>query len=33
MRHLKLKAGLAPDFWADDVRLARYTVEKFKEPS
>lgn len=31
MRHLKQKAGLAPDFWADEVRLARYTVEKFKE--
>jgi AmmeMemoRadiSam system protein A len=29
--HLKLKAGLPPDFWSDDLRLARYTVEKFKE--
>jgi len=29
---LKLKAGLAPDFWADDLRLARYAVRKFVEP-
>jgi AmmeMemoRadiSam system protein B/AmmeMemoRadiSam system protein A len=28
---LKLKAGLAPDFWADDLRLARYQVRKFVE--
>ncbi len=28
---LKLKAGLPPDFWADDVRLARYEVRKFAE--
>jgi AmmeMemoRadiSam system protein A len=32
MAHLKRKAGLSPDFWADDIRLSRYTVEKFKEP-
>ncbi|TCJ13508.1 AmmeMemoRadiSam system protein A [Parasulfuritortus cantonensis] len=31
LRHLKQKAGLPADFWADDVRLSRYTVEKFKE--
>lgn len=31
MRHLKQKAGLAPDFWAGDLRLSRYTVEKYKE--
>ncbi len=30
--HLKRKAGLSPDFWADGLRLSRYTVEKFKEP-
>jgi len=30
-RHLKMKAGLHPNFWADGVRLSRYTVEKFKE--
>lgn len=31
MAHLKQKAGLLADFWADGVRLYRYTVEKFKE--
>ena len=31
MAHLKHKAGLAPDFWAEEVRLQRYTVSKFKE--
>lgn len=31
LRALKLKAGLAPDFWADDLRLARYEVRKFVE--
>jgi hypothetical protein len=29
--HLKNKAGLATDFWANDLRLSRYHVEKFKE--
>jgi AmmeMemoRadiSam system protein A len=29
--HLKRKAGLAVDFWADDLHLSRYLVEKFKE--
>lgn len=33
MRHLKLKAGLPPDFWSDDLRLSRYSVEKYKEAS
>ena len=28
MAALKRKAGLAPDFWADDVQLRRYTVDK-----
>lgn len=28
---VKRKAGLDPMFWADDVRLERYTVEKFSE--
>ena len=32
MAHLKRKAGLAPDFWEDGVKLARYTVNKWKEP-
>jgi len=31
MSHLKQKAGLSGDFWAKDVRLSRYGVEKFKE--
>jgi AmmeMemoRadiSam system protein A len=31
--NLKRKAGLASDFWADDLRLSRYQVEKFKEDS
>ncbi len=31
MSHLKQKAGLAGDFWASDLRLSRYGVEKFKE--
>ncbi len=31
MTHLKYKAGLPPDFWADDVRLSWYTVSKWKE--
>ena len=29
--HLKNKAGLAPDFWSDEVKLYRYTVDKWKE--
>ena len=28
---LKQKAGLAPEFWNDDVKLYRYTIIKFKE--
>jgi hypothetical protein len=31
MAHLKQKAGLYPDFWSDQVRLYRYTVDKWKE--
>ena len=31
MAQLKRKAGLRADFWADGVRLHRYTVEKWKE--
>ena len=30
---LKQKAGLPPDFWDPDVKLARYTVSKWSEPS
>jgi AMMECR1 domain-containing protein len=32
LAHLKQKAGLAADFWSNDMRLQRYTVRKFKEP-
>lgn len=31
MAHLKHKAGLQPEFWADQVKLLRYTVNKWKE--
>ena len=31
MAHLKHKAGLPVDFWAEGVRLQRYTVSKWKE--
>lgn len=31
MAHLKHKAGLPPHFWADGIRLSRYTVQKWKE--
>jgi AMMECR1 domain-containing protein len=31
MRHLKRKAGLPENFWSQEVRLQRYTVEKWKE--
>ncbi len=27
--HLKLKAGLPPDYWSDDIRVWRYTTEAF----
>ena len=29
--HLKHKAGLSPAFWADEVKLSRYTVTKWRE--
>jgi len=32
MAQLKRKAGLPGDFWAEGVKLSRYTVEKWKEP-
>lgn len=31
MAHLKHKAGLPADFWSPEVKLSRYTVEKWKE--
>ena len=32
MAHLKRKAGLPPDFWEPEMKLARYTVSKWTEP-
>jgi AmmeMemoRadiSam system protein A len=31
LAQLKRKAGTAENFWADDVKLSRYTVRKFVE--
>lgn len=31
MAQLKRKAGLSPDFWSNDIRLSRYSVDKWKE--
>lgn len=31
IEHLKVKAGLPINFWADDIKLSRYTVTKFRE--
>ncbi len=31
VRHLKQKAGLSPDFWADEIRVYRYRTESFSE--
>jgi AmmeMemoRadiSam system protein A len=31
LAHLKQKAGLHMDFWAEDIRLSRYTVTKWRE--
>ncbi len=33
LAHLKYKAGLPPDFWDSDVKLLRYSVSKWREPS
>jgi AmmeMemoRadiSam system protein A len=30
LRHLKLKAGLSPDYWSDTIQVERYTVEDIK---
>ena len=29
LNHLKLKAGLPADYWSDDIKVKRYTVEEF----
>jgi len=31
LRHLKQKAGLAPDDWSDQIQVARYQTESFSE--
>ncbi len=31
LAQLKIKAGLAADFWAPEIELSRYTVTKWKE--
>lgn len=31
MARLKMKAGLPADYWSDEVRLLRYTVDKYEE--
>jgi AmmeMemoRadiSam system protein A len=31
LAQLKRKAGLAADFWSDELRLSRYVVDKWKE--
>lgn len=31
LANLKVKAGLPADFWSPQIRLSRYTVEKFKD--
>jgi AmmeMemoRadiSam system protein A len=33
LQHLKLKAGLPLNFWSPQLTLARYGVQKWKEPS
>lgn len=31
LRHLKAKAGLAPNFWSEEIRVSCYAVEKWSE--
>ncbi|NBC47835.1 MAG: AmmeMemoRadiSam system protein A [Gammaproteobacteria bacterium] len=31
LRHLKQKAGLPPDYWSDQIQIARYRTESFGE--
>ena len=33
IRHLMRKAGLPADFWDDTVRIQRYTVQAYEDPS
>jgi AmmeMemoRadiSam system protein A len=32
LNHLKLKAGLAEDYWSDSVQVWRYTTDSFSAP-
>ena len=29
LNHLKMKAGLPADYWSDDIKIKRYTVDEF----
>lgn len=31
IQHLKMKAGLTPTFWSDDIWVQRYTTESFSD--
>lgn len=31
LAHLKSQAGLAEDFWSDDIKLSRFTIRKWRE--
>lgn len=31
LKHLKLKAGLSPNYWSDTIQVWRYTAESFGE--
>lgn len=31
LRHLKMKAGLAPDYWSDTIEVWRYRTESFSQ--
>jgi AmmeMemoRadiSam system protein A len=33
LARLKMKAGLPADYWSDEVKLSRYTVDKYEEAS
>ena len=33
VRHLKIKAGLSPGFWSDDMQFQRYSTLAFSEPA
>jgi AmmeMemoRadiSam system protein A len=33
LQHLKIKAGLSPDYWSDTLEIWRYTTETFSAPA